>query len=82
VNSVANYAIAFLAEENTRTDAYPEDTPSVKTALDDLGVELSPDLIDLDLLKEALYKSSVRAVARERKYAQTVRPMQCGKFVY
>ena len=82
MNSVANDAITFLAEETTRTDAYTEDTPSVKAAVDDLRGELSPDLIDLDLLNEALYKSSVRGEARERNYAQTVRPTRCGRFVY
>ena len=75
VNSVANDAIANLAEETTRTDAYTEDTPAVKVAVDDLSTELSPDLMDRDLLREALYKSSTRAEARERKYAQTVGPI-------
>jgi hypothetical protein len=82
VNSVANDAITFLSEETTRTDAYTEDTPSVKAAVDDLGVELSPDLIDPELLNEALYKSSVRAEARERTYAQTVRTRRYDRFLY
>lgn len=81
MNSVANDAIANLAEETTRTDAYTESSPAVKVAVDDLRAELSPDLIDLDLLSETLHKSSVRVQARERKYTQTVRPTRCAKCI-
>lgn len=72
VNSVANDAITNLAEETTRTDAFTESTPQVKLAVDSLRADLSPELIDQDLLSEALHKSIARAEARERKYAQTV----------
>jgi hypothetical protein len=72
VNSVAIDAIANLAEETTRTDSYAENCSTIKAAVDDLCTELSSDLIDHELLSEALHKSSVRAEARERKYAQTV----------
>jgi hypothetical protein len=72
VTSVAHDAIANLAEETTRTDAYPESAPQAKMAVDALKAEISPDLIDHDLLSEALHKSIVRSEARERKYSQTV----------
>jgi proteasome activator subunit 4 len=72
VASVANDAITNLAEETTRTDAYNESVPEVKAAIDALRAELSPDLIDHDLLDEALQKSITRGEARERKYAPTV----------
>jgi len=72
VTFVANDAITNLAEETTRTDAYNESAPQVKTAIEALRAELSPDLIDHDLLNEALHKSIARSEARERKYAQTV----------
>ena len=72
VSSVANDAITNLAEETTRTDAFPESTPQVKLAVDALRADLSPELIDQDLLSEALHKSIARGEARERKYAQTV----------
>lgn len=75
VNSVANDAISNLAEETTRTDAYADSVPAVKLAVDALGVELSPNLIDHDLLSEALQKSSIRALARESKYSETVSPI-------
>ncbi|KAF8274047.1 hypothetical protein EI94DRAFT_1714621 [Lactarius quietus] len=73
VSSVANDAIANLAEETTRTDAYPDSVPAVKLAVDALRVEFSPNLIDPDLLGEALQKSSIRALARENKYNETWR---------
>jgi hypothetical protein len=82
VNSVANDAITNLAEETTRTDAYTENSAAVKVAVDDLSAELSPDLIDRNILSEALYKSSARAEARERKYAQTVRLTQCVRVIH
>jgi proteasome activator subunit 4 len=72
VSSVANDAIANLAEETTRTDAYTDSVPAIKLAADALRVELSPNLIDDDLLVEALQKSSIRALARESKYSETV----------
>jgi hypothetical protein len=72
VSSVANDAIANLAEETTRTDAYTDSIPAVKLAVDALRVEFSPNLIDHDLLGEALQKSSKRALARESKYSETV----------
>ena len=72
VTFVANDAITNLAEETTRTDAYNESAPQVNTAIEALRAELSPDLIDHDLLNEALHKSIARGEARERKYAQTV----------
>jgi hypothetical protein len=75
VNSIAIDAMANLAEETTRTDAYTENCPTIKAAVDDLCTELSSDLIDRKLLSEALHKSSVHAEARERKYAQTVGTM-------
>lgn len=64
--------IANLAEETTRTDAYLEKAPQVKMAVDSLKAELSVDMIDDDLLSEALHKSVARSEARERKYSQTV----------
>lgn len=72
VTSVANDAIANLAEETTRTDAYTDSVPAVKLAVDTLRAEFSPNLIDHDLLGEALQKSSIRALARENKYSETV----------
>ncbi len=72
VSSVANDAIANLAEETTRTDAYTDSVPAVKLTVDALRVEFSPNLIDHDLLGEALQKSSIRALARESKYSETV----------
>jgi hypothetical protein len=77
VTSVAHDAIANLAEETTRTDAYPESAPQAKMAVDALKAELSPDLIDYDLLSEALHKSVARSEARERKYSQTVGVTRC-----
>jgi hypothetical protein len=41
-------------------------------AIESLRAELSPDMIDHDLLNEAFHKSIARGEARERKYAQTV----------
>jgi len=72
VTSVAHDAITNLAEETTRTDAYLEEVPQAKMAVDALKAELSADLIDDDLLSEALHKSIARSEARERKYSQTV----------
>ena len=72
MSSVANDAIANLAEETTRTDAYTDGIPAVKLAVDTLGVEFSTNAIDHDLLGEALQKSSKRALARESKYSETV----------
>jgi hypothetical protein len=72
VSSVANDAVTNLAEETTRTDAFTEGAPQVKLAVDALRADLSPELIDQDLLSEALHKSVARAETRERKYAQTV----------
>lgn len=72
VNSVANDAIANLAEETTRTDAYTESAPQVKMAVDALRTELSPDVIDDNLLNEAHHKSIARGEAREKRYTQTV----------
>jgi hypothetical protein len=72
VTSVANDAIANLAEETTRTDAYTDNIPAVKLAVDTLREEFSPNLIDHDLLGEALQKSNIRALARENKYRETV----------
>ncbi|KAH9081608.1 hypothetical protein EDB83DRAFT_2512470 [Lactarius deliciosus] len=72
VSSVANDAIANLAEETTRTDAYTDSVLGVKLAADALSVEFSSSLIDHDLLGEALQKSSTRTLARESKYSETV----------
>jgi len=72
VTSVAHDAIANLAEESTRTDAYPENAPQAKMAVDALKVELSANLIDSDVLSEALHKSVARSEARERRYSETV----------
>jgi proteasome activator subunit 4 len=72
VTSVAHDAIANLAEETTRTDAYLENAPQAKITVDALKAELSAGLIDDDLLSEALHKSIARSEARERKYSQTV----------
>lgn len=72
VTSVAHDTITNLAEETTRTDAYVEDAPQAKMAVDALKAELSADLIDDDLLSEALRKSIARSEARERKYSQAV----------
>lgn len=72
MSSVANDAIASLAEETTRTDAYTESVPGIMLAVDALRVEFSPNLIDRDLRGEALQKSSIRALARENKYGETV----------
>ncbi len=72
VSSVSSDAIANLAEETTRTDAYTDSVPEVKLAVDALRVECSPNLIDQDLLGEALQKSSIRTLAREHKYSETV----------
>jgi hypothetical protein len=72
VTSVAHDAISNIAEETTRTDAYTESAPQAKMAVDALKAELSPDVIDYDLLNEALHKSIARSEARERKYNQTV----------
>lgn len=72
VTSVAHDAIANLAEETTRTDAYLENAPQAKMIVDALKAELHADLIDDDLLNEALHKSTSRSEARERKYSQTV----------
>jgi proteasome activator subunit 4 len=72
VTSVAHDAIANLAEETTRTDAYLENAPQSKMTVDALKAELSADLIDDDLLSEALHKSIVRSEAREKKYSQTI----------
>lgn len=72
MSSVAHDAIANLAEETTRTDAYPESAPQAKMAIDALKAEISPDVIDHDLLSETLRKSIARGEARERKYSQTV----------
>ncbi|KAH9964279.1 hypothetical protein BC827DRAFT_1190239 [Russula dissimulans] len=72
VTSVAHDAIANLAEETTRTDAYTDSAPQVKSATDALRTELSPDSIDNDVLGEALHKSVARIEARERKYSQTI----------
>jgi len=77
VTSVAHDAITNLAEETTRTDAYPESAPQAKMAADALKAELSPDLIDRDLLSEALHKSTARSESRERKYSQTVSVPRC-----
>lgn len=72
MTSVANDAIANLAEETTRTDAYTDSVPAVKLAVDTLRAEFSLNLIEHDLLDEALQKSSVRTLAREKKYSETV----------
>lgn len=72
VSSVANDAIANLAEETTRTDAYTDSVPAIKLAADALRIEFSLNMIDDDLLGEALQKSSIRALARESKYSETV----------
>jgi proteasome activator subunit 4 len=72
VTAVAHDAIVNLAEETTRTDAYLENAPQAKMTVDALKAELSADLIDDDLLSEALHKSIARSEARERKYGQTV----------
>jgi hypothetical protein len=72
VTSVAHDAIANLAEETTRTDAFLENVPQTKMTVDALKAELSAYLIDDDLLSEALHKSIARSEARERKYSQTV----------
>ena len=77
VTSVAHDAIANLAEETTRTDAYTESAPEAKMAVDALKAELSPDVIDYDLLNEVLHKSITRSEARERKYNQTVSVTRC-----
>jgi proteasome activator subunit 4 len=82
VTSVAHDAIANLAEETTRTDAYPESAPQAKMAVDALKAELSPDLIDNDLLSEALHKSIARGEAREKKYSQTVSVTRCLHFSF
>ena len=81
--SVAHDAIANLAEETTRTDAYLENAPQAKMTVDDLKAELSADLIDDDLLSEALHKSiTQRSEARERKYSQTVSVTRCKRDFY
>jgi len=72
ITSIAHDATANLAEETTRTDAYTESAPQVKLATDALRTELSPDVIDHDVLSEALRKSVARIEAREKKYNQTV----------
>ncbi len=46
-------------------------------AVDALKAELSPDLIDDDLLSEALHKAIARSEARERKYNETVSVTRC-----
>ena len=79
VTSVAHDAIANLAEETTRTDAYLESAPQAKLTVDALKAELSADLIDDDLLSEALHKSIVRSEAREKKYGQTVSVTRCKR---
>jgi proteasome activator subunit 4 len=82
VTSVAHDAIANLAEETTRTDAYLENAPQSKMTVDALKAELSADLIDDDLLSEALHKSIVRSEAREKKYSQTVSVTRCKRDFY
>lgn len=82
VTSVAHDAIANLAEETTRTDAYLENAPQAKMIVDALKAELSADSIDDDLLNEALHKSIVRSEARERKYSQTVSVTRCKRDFY
>jgi hypothetical protein len=77
VTSVAHDAIANLAEETTRTDAFLENAPQAKMTVDALKAELSTYLIDDDLLSEALHKSIARSEARERKYSQTVSVIRC-----
>jgi hypothetical protein len=82
VTSVAHDAIANLAEETTRTDAYLENAPQAQMTVDALKAELSADLIDDDLLSEALHKSIARSEARERKYSQTVSVRGCKRYLY
>jgi hypothetical protein len=82
ITSVAHDAIANLAEETTRTDAYLEEAPEAKMTVDGLKAELSADLIDDDLLSEALRKSIARSEARERKYSQTVSVTRCKSDFY
>ena len=82
VTSVAHDAITNLAEETTRTDAYLENAPQAKMAVDALKAELSADLFDDDLLSEALHKSIARSDARERMYSQTVSVTRCKRDFY
>ena len=79
VTSVAHDAVANLAEETTRTDAYLENAPQVQMTVDALKAELSADLIDDDILSEALHKSIVRSEARVRKYSETVSVTRCRR---
>jgi proteasome activator subunit 4 len=73
VGNLSTDCLTHLTEEAVHTDAYTQDTPSVKTALRDLKTEFSSSAVDPGLLAEALQKALIRATRRKNMYNRTVR---------
>ncbi|KAI0343973.1 ARM repeat-containing protein [Trametopsis cervina] len=72
VGQLATDATALLTEEAVHTDAFGEDTPGVRAALDDLALEFSPSLVNQALLKDAIEKSQVRGALRIRRHEEAI----------
>ncbi|CCM01635.1 uncharacterized protein FIBRA_03696 [Fibroporia radiculosa] len=72
VGNLVQDALVYLTEEAVHTDAFIEDAPGVKSALEELKKEYVPSRDSTLLLSEASGKMTARAESKNQHYAQTM----------